>query len=107
MVEIVDDLEMVAASEREATGPMDSALEDDPYQETSLANELKQMDHKDGRATQQTNMDDDSIPFNIQDYLTKHNVSVWTSKRPASEIVGLASYTFLSHTNLLTFHIDR
>ena len=51
MVEIVDDLEMVAASEREATGPMDSALEDDPYQETSLANELKQMDHKDGRAT--------------------------------------------------------
>ena len=51
MVEIVDDLEMVAASEREATGPMDSALEDDPYQETSLANELMQMDHKDGRAT--------------------------------------------------------
>ena len=80
MVEIVDDVEMVAASEREATGPMDSTLEDDPYQETSLANELRQMDQeKDNSAAgrpsstpQQTNMDDDAIPFNIQDYLTKH-----------------------------------
>ena len=32
MVEIVDDVEMVAASERDATGQLDSTLEDDPYQ---------------------------------------------------------------------------
>ena len=30
MVEIVDDIEMVAASEREAAAQLDSALEDDP-----------------------------------------------------------------------------
>ena len=44
MVEIEDDVEMVAASEKGITGQFDSALEDDPYQETSLANELRQMD---------------------------------------------------------------
>ena len=46
MVEIVDDVEMVAGSERggDANAQFDSALEDDPYQETSLANELRQMD---------------------------------------------------------------
>ena len=40
MVEIIDDDQMVA-SERGATGLLDSQLGDDPYQETSLANELR------------------------------------------------------------------
>ena len=67
MVEIHDDIEMVAASERDAN-QFDSAHEDDPYQETSLANELKQMDNdkvaSQGNSTQQA-VDDDAIPFNI------------------------------------------
>ena len=94
MVEIVDDVvDMVAASsergamDANATGQFDSAMEDDPYQETSLANELRQMDQdRQNQAASQAQrsskmgggsaLDEDAIPFNIQDYLTKHQVSV-------------------------------
>ena len=80
MVEFVDDMEM-GASDREGmgSGNLDSTLEDEINQQTSFGNELRQVDQalsdQPRGDTRQSDVDEDSIPYNIQDYLNQHQVS--------------------------------